>query len=75
MPKAIITHNNYNKMKKGVDFMTEAKRRLRVCLVCIVLLAIVIGMFYYYHGAMADRTISDGTLVINEVLTVADVWQ
>ena len=55
--------------------MTEAKRRLRVCLLCVVLLAIVVGMFYYYYEANVSETISEGTLVKESNPVVARLWR
>ncbi len=43
--------------------MEKAKRRVRICLVCVVLLAVVVGIFYYYNQ-LGDESLQDeGTLV------------
>ena len=44
-------------------------------MICVVLLAVVMGIFYYYYQARVDSTISDGTLVMTTIPGVASLWQ
>ena len=48
--------------------MEEARKRLRVCLIFIVALAVVVGCIYYFGDAGKTEDISEGTLVKNEVI-------
>lgn len=43
--------------------MEEARKRLRVCLIFIVALAVVVGCIYYFGDAGKAENISEGTLV------------
>lgn len=43
--------------------MDEARRKLRVCLVCVVAAAVLLGLIYYFFDAQGEDTISEGTLV------------
>ena len=43
--------------------MEKAKRRVRVCLICIVMIAAVMGIFYYYHELSKEGIQAEGTLV------------
>lgn len=43
--------------------MDEAKKRLRICLLLVVIAAIAAGCIYYIEEMRAGDTISDGTLV------------
>lgn len=49
--------------------MEEARKKLRVCLICIVLLAIVVGLIYYAGVVGKETEVSDGTLVRTEHIT------
>lgn len=44
--------------------MESGRRKIRICLTIMVLIAVVAGICYYYSSAgKADRYKSDGTLV------------
>lgn len=43
--------------------MEEARKRLRVCLICVVALAVLAGAVYYFHDVRDSKNISEGTLV------------
>lgn len=53
--------------------MNKARRRLRVCLICVVMVAIVIGIFYYYH-VNRETTMNEGMLVTKNMIPVW-IWQ
>lgn len=43
--------------------MEKAKRRVRICLIFVVMLAVIMGFFYYYN-ALDDETLEgEGTLI------------
>lgn len=46
--------------------MEEARKRLRICLICVVAVAVIVGAVYYFHDIRGSRNISEGTLVMNE---------
>ena len=43
--------------------MEKAKRRVRVCLLCVVILAAIMGILYYYHSLGEEQIQAEGTLV------------
>ena len=43
--------------------MEKAKRRVRICLICVVIIAVVMGILYYYHALGEDGVKAEGTLV------------
>ena len=43
--------------------MEKAKKRVRICLLCIVMLAVIMGILYYYHGLNEEQIQAEGTLV------------
>lgn len=43
--------------------MEKAKRRVRICLLCVVMIAVIMGILYYYHGLNEDGIQAEGTLV------------
>ena len=45
--------------------MEEARRKLRVFLICVVLAAVLIGMIYYFTDVYGISDVSEGTLVKN----------
>ena len=62
-------------MKGRCNFMDKARKRIRVCLVCIVLTAVVIGLFYYYHDLQGSGTVNEGTLISNIEMGWKHLWQ
>lgn len=45
--------------------MEKARRRIRICLLSIVLAAVVTGIFYYYYNGNTEVPRSEGTLIQN----------
>ena len=43
--------------------MEEARRKLRVFLICVVMAAVLIGVIYYFTDVYGSSDISEGTLV------------
>lgn len=43
--------------------MEEARKKLRVCLICVVAVAVIVGAVYYFHDIKGGQHISEGTLV------------
>lgn len=46
-----------------VENMEKARKKLRFCLCFVVLLAIVVGILYYYGQMQEQATITEGTLI------------
>lgn len=44
--------------------MDEARKKLRICLLLVVIVAIAAGCIYYIEEIRAGETISEGTLVM-----------
>lgn len=47
--------------------MDDARKKLRVCLICVVAAAIIFGIIYYFNDIKAHGSISEGTLVRQEI--------
>ena len=43
--------------------MDEARRKLRIFLICVVMSAVLLGVVYYYTDIHKSTDVSDGTLV------------
>ena len=43
--------------------MDEARKKLWVCLICVVAAAIIIGFIYYFGDVKSRNHVSEGTLV------------
>ena len=43
--------------------MEKAKRRVRICLLCVVVVAIVMWILYYYHDLGDSGMHTEGTLI------------
>lgn len=43
--------------------MERAKKRVRICLLCVVMIAVVMGILYYYHDLNEEGVQAEGTLV------------
>lgn len=43
--------------------MEEARRKLRVFLICVVMTAVLIGVIYYFTDVYGTSDVSEGTLV------------
>lgn len=55
--------------------MEKARKRLRVCLICMVLAAIVVGTLYYYYEVKGSNQISEGTLITGVKAGMDYLWQ
>lgn len=54
--------------------MDKGKKRIRACLLCVVLAAVVVGCVYYYHEMQQD-TINKGTLISKVEMGMEKLWQ
>lgn len=45
------------------DKMDEARKKIRVCLICVVSVAVIMGFIYFFLSAGDSSKISEGTLV------------
>ena len=43
--------------------MDDARKKLRVCLICVVMAAVIVGFAYYFNDVRTRRTMDEGTLV------------
>lgn len=43
--------------------MEKARKKLRVCMICVVAAAVLIGIVYYFHDVKGNPEVSDGTLI------------
>lgn len=47
--------------------MDEARRKIRICLFCIVMIAVIVGAVYYMNDAVGSSSSDEGTLVRKEL--------
>lgn len=78
MLQGTVWNYGERKCKKGVKNVQEqlekARKRLRICLIAVVLLAIVAGCAYYFGDFGKKRDVTEGTLVKEIQGTDADVF-
>lgn len=43
--------------------MEEARKKLRICLIFVVMTAVTLGLIYYVSTLRVEEQVSDGTLV------------
>ena len=43
--------------------MEKARKKIRVCLIFVVTLAVIVGIVYYFRDVRGREQITDGTLV------------
>jgi len=55
--------------------MEKSRRKIRICLFCVVILAIVLGITYYVYDSRAINQISEGTLIARVVGWVGSLWR
>lgn len=55
--------------------MEKAKKRVGICLICVVMLAIVVGILYYYNELGDDAMQSEGTLITATYKGMDSLWQ
>lgn len=46
--------------------MEEARRKMRIFLICVVMAAVLVGMIYYFTDVYGSEDVSEGTLVMNQ---------
>ena len=47
--------------------MDEARRKIRICLFCIVMIAVLVGVAYYMSDVKSGGNMEEGTLVRQNV--------
>ena len=47
--------------------MEEARRKLRIFLICVVMAAVLVGMIYYFTDVYGSQDVSEGTLVMHQI--------
>ncbi len=55
--------------------MERARRKIRICLLCVIFAAIVVGLLYYYYELQGDMAVDEGTLVSNVYSGIRTLWQ
>lgn len=53
----------YYQQKGWCYVMEKAKKRIRMCLLFVVLAALFIGIVYYYYNIKGADSITEGTLI------------
>lgn len=47
--------------------MEKGRKKLRACLIFVVLMAVIVGCIYYFGEKSKTKDISEGTLVMREI--------
>lgn len=55
--------------------MENARKKLRICLICVVAAAVVIGMLYYWGEVKKREAISEGTLISGMQVEMGRIWE
>ena len=53
----------------------EARKKLKICLICVVSAAVLMGCIYYFLSAGEGGTVNEGTLVCQELEETCWIWQ
>jgi len=61
--RIFLDTNSYIIEKGQVAVMEEGRRKIRICLMSMILAAVVIGIFYYYYNDAEAVSESAGTLI------------
>ena len=43
--------------------MDEARKKIRMCLIFVVTVAVIIGLIYYFHDIKGNHGVTEGTLI------------
>lgn len=62
-------------VSKEGECMDKAKKRIRTCMVCVVLTAVVVGILYYYHETQDKSMSGEGTLIAATNVDRYSIWQ
>lgn len=52
--------------------MEDARRKIRMCLIFVVTLAVIIGLIYYFHDVRGNHGVNEGTLIKEEITAKND---
>ena len=52
-----------------VSKMEDARRKIRMCLIFVVTLAVIIGLIYYFHDVRGNHGVNEGTLIKRREIT------
>lgn len=55
--------------------MEKSRKRVRVCLFCVVLTAVLIGFIYYFTNVKNTKAIDDGVLITGTGIRWEKLWQ
>ena len=50
--------------------MEDARRKIRMCLIFVVTLAVIIGLIYYFHDVSVNHVVYEGSLIKRMEITV-----
>lgn len=54
--------------------MEKARKKIRICLICVVTSAVVLGAIYYFYNVRGGEAVTGGTLVHAQTQTEG-VWE
>ncbi|MEF9940844.1 MAG: hypothetical protein RR799_00870 [Lachnospiraceae bacterium] len=54
--------------------MNQSRKKLRICLFCVVLTAVIIGAGYYYLEVQGTKHTGQGTLITHVNTKIGTPW-
>lgn len=55
--------------------MESARKKLRICLLCVVAAAVIVGLVYYMGEMKKRKSISEGTLISGMNVEMGSLWE
>ena len=55
--------------------MGNGRKKIRFCLCTVVILAIVVGILYYYGQMQEKSNITEGTLISSLCMELRELWR
>lgn len=55
--------------------MDKSRKKLRLCLFCVVLIAVAIGFIYYFISSGSRAGIDDGVLITGTGVRLERLWR
>lgn len=55
--------------------MEKARRRVRLCVLLVVCVAVLMGIIYYYNGFQGKNLQNEGTLIAGIHTGWSHIWQ
>lgn len=76
MSKVYLWQNyTYYFQERKVWRMNEPERKIRTCLFCILIAALVIGVIYFFTEVENAKNIEKGVLITGQGVRIEKIWK